>query len=156
MFVFFCFVFKDLFKLAQGEYIAVEAVETAYMRSSAISQVWVWGDPLSNFLVAVVVPEFSVFESILQQKLGGEAPHYASHAELCADPRARKAMLEVMDAQARDANLLGFQKVRAIILESEPWTVESELITPTMKNRRKALQAKYESAIKALYLESSH
>lgn len=61
--------------------------------------------------------------------------------------------MEVMEGQARDAKLLGFQKVRAIILESVPWTVESDLITPTMKNRRKALQAKYDKAIKELYIE---
>lgn len=144
----------DLFKLAQGEYIAVEAVETAYMRSPMISQIWVWGDPLANFLVAVVVPEFSTFRPHLQQKLGmGSGTPAPSNAELCADPRAKEAMMEVMDGQARDAKLLGFQKVRAIILESVAWTVESDLITPTMKNRRKALQAKYDKAIKELYLE---
>lgn len=139
-----------MFKLAQGEYIAVEAVETAYLRSPMISQIWVWGDPLSNFLVAVVVPEFPAFKPLLQQKLGTISNN---NAEICADPRARAAMLEVMDAQAQDAKLLGFQKVRAIILESEAWTVESELITPTMKNRRKALHTKYDKAIKDLYLE---
>lgn len=143
----------DLFKLAQGEYIAVEAVETAYMRSPMVSQIWVWGDPLSNFLVAVVVPEFAAFKPYLQQKLGIPAAKFPSNAELCADPKVKAAMLEAMDVQAKDAKLLGFQKVRAIILESEPWTVESDLITPTMKNRRKLLQAKYEVAIKELYLE---
>lgn len=37
---------KNIFKLAQGEYIAPEKIETIYIRSSLVSQIFVHGETL--------------------------------------------------------------------------------------------------------------
>jgi len=51
---------KNIFKLAQGEYIAPEKLENVYVQSSFISQIHVHGDSLQSFLVAIVIPDFDV------------------------------------------------------------------------------------------------
>ena len=48
---------KNIFKLSQGEYIAPEKLEQAYMKSNYIAQIFVYGDSLNSFLVAVVFPD---------------------------------------------------------------------------------------------------
>jgi len=49
--------------------------------------------------------------------------------------------------------LKGFEIIKNVYLESEPWTVENNLLTPSMKLKRPAVKKKYQSHIEALYKE---
>jgi len=44
---------KNIFKLAQGEYIAAEKIENVVIRSPFIEQAWVYGNSLQVFSIAV-------------------------------------------------------------------------------------------------------
>ena len=54
---------KNFFKLSQGEFIAVEKLETAYIKSDFVSQLYVYGDSSRSYLVAIIVPEKDYLES---------------------------------------------------------------------------------------------
>jgi len=51
---------KNLFKLAQGEYIAAEKIENIISQSRFIAQAFVYGDSYKSYLVAIIVPDEAV------------------------------------------------------------------------------------------------
>ena len=53
---------KNIFKLSQGEYVAPEKVEQKLNLHPAIAQIFVYGDSLQHYLVAIIVPEKSILE----------------------------------------------------------------------------------------------
>lgn len=48
---------KNLFKLAQGEYVAPEKIENALVSCPGVMEVWSYGDPSRSYMVGVVVPD---------------------------------------------------------------------------------------------------
>jgi long-chain acyl-CoA synthetase len=138
---------KNIFKLAQGEYVAAEYLETIYLKSRFVAQVFVYGDSLRSCLVGVVVPDVDVLLPWAKKQGFPE-----NLAELCKDERARKAVLASMMKVAQDSNLKGFEKVKAIHLEPVPWAPEN-LLTPTMKMRRADAKKHYAPVLERLYGE---
>ncbi|XP_037493822.1 long chain acyl-CoA synthetase 6, peroxisomal isoform X2 [Jatropha curcas] len=140
---------KNIFKLAQGEYIAPEKIENVYAKCKFIAQCFVYGDSLNSSLVAIV----SVDHGALQAWADSEGIKYENLEQLCNDPRARAAVLAVMDAVGREAQLRGFEFAKAVTLVPEPFTIENDLLTPTFKIRRPQAKAYFEKAISQMYSE---
>uniref|UniRef100_A0A183D8Q8 AMP-binding domain-containing protein n=1 Tax=Gongylonema pulchrum TaxID=637853 RepID=A0A183D8Q8_9BILA len=47
---------KDLVKLQHGEYMSLAKIETALLNFPLVDNICVYGDPLSSYLIALVVP----------------------------------------------------------------------------------------------------
>ncbi|KAG8855807.1 hypothetical protein FRB91_001642, partial [Serendipita sp. 411] len=58
---------KNVMKLSQGEFVALEKVESAYSTCPLIAQVFIYGQNTQNRLVALVVPELPVLVKIIER-----------------------------------------------------------------------------------------
>ncbi|XP_070545515.1 long-chain-fatty-acid--CoA ligase 5-like isoform X2 [Ptychodera flava] len=137
---------KNIFKLAQGEYIAPEKVENIYVRSQLVAQVFVHGDSLKSCLVGVVVPD----EDTLP-KLGTSLGITGSFEELCENKAIKDAILEDMIKIGKEAGLYSFEQVKDIYLQSELCSVENGLMTPTFKYRRAVVRSHFSKQFEEMY-----
>ena len=121
---------KHIFKTQHGEYIAPERLEGIFVKSPFVDQMFVYGNSLQAYLVAVIVPNPDKWAEIKEDK---------------------EALLKEVNAFGKAEKLKGFEMIRACVIETEPFSVENELLTPTQKAKRPVIQAKYKDALEALY-----
>ena len=137
---------KNIFKLAQGEYIAPEKLENVYVQSPFVQQIHVHGDSLQSYLVAIIVPELSEIKKKLAEPAeeGGEPTKVTlSDEEILTDPSVTKLILDDMNALAKANKFNGLERVKKLYLTGEPFTVENDLLTPSMKLKRNKSAAHY-------------
>jgi long-chain acyl-CoA synthetase len=138
---------KNIFKLAQGEYIAPEKIEGIYSRASLIAQVFVHGESVKSCAVAVVVPDPDTLGPWAKQHgIAG-----SSVADWVKDPRTTSAIESQMTEVADKAGLKGFERARAIFVTAEPFDVSNNLLTPTFKLKRPELRKYFGEQIAAMY-----
>ncbi|NXE23189.1 ACSL1 ligase, partial [Ardeotis kori] len=137
---------KHIFKLAQGEYIAPEKIENVYLRCEALSQVFVHGESLQAFLVAIVVPDPETLCNWAKKK-GFEG----SYEELCKNKDLKKHILEDMVRIGKESGLKSFEQVKDIVMHTEMFSIENGLLTPTLKAKRPELRKYFQSQIDELY-----
>ncbi|CAH8666134.1 unnamed protein product [Schistosoma margrebowiei] len=142
---------KSIFKLAQGEYIAPEKIEMAYQTCKLTSQVFVDGNSQKNYPVAIVVPDFTELRSALSNSKVLQHHKTLLDSELCRNETVNKFVLEEMNAIATLKLLKGFEKVQAIYLTDEVFTIDNGLLTPTMKLSRNKARNYFSKTIISLY-----
>lgn len=143
---------KNIFKLAQGEYVAPEKIENMNAQSKFVMQNFVYGDSLKTQLVAVVVVDPDAAAAWAKEK-GVQK----DLSELCKDPALKTAVVADLQAVATSNKLAGFEFIKAVHLEPNQWQPGGEVLTPTFKLQRKKAEEKYQPQIDAMYaaLESA-
>lgn len=148
---------KNVLKLAQGEYISPERIENVYLSHlSFLSQAYVHGDSSQNFLVALfgVLPElFAPFASkVLRRSIG--AANLQAIVAACKDEKVRAAVVKELDKVGKKNKFAGYERVRNCYLYLEPFTIDNELMTPTLKIKRPQCAKKFRKELDELYAEA--
>ncbi|KHJ96103.1 AMP-binding enzyme [Oesophagostomum dentatum] len=138
---------KHIFKLAQGEYVAPEKIENIYVRSKYVAQSFVHGESLKTCLIAIVVPDAEELIPACKKHLNLNG----TLEELCKNREVVKMVLDDMVAVGKKSGLFSFEQVKDIYLSPEMFTVENDLLTPTLKSKRPKLKAHFASELARMY-----
>ena len=132
---------KQLVKLSQGEYISLTQLNDAYSCAEGVANIYVYADSTHNHPVAIVIP---TEKQISEWKAKG--------IEDCTTSEiANQEMITNLEMLAKERKLRGFEKLPAIILDTDDFTVENGLLTPSLKPQLSKLRAKYEYRLIELY-----
>ncbi|KAB7503360.1 Long-chain-fatty-acid--CoA ligase 1 [Armadillidium nasatum] len=141
---------KHIFKLSQGEYIVPEKIESIYLRSPYVGQVFVHGESLKSYVVGIIVPDVEEVKSWARSNgISGTL------SVLCNDPRVKQLILDDITERGKNAGLKSFEQVKDIYLHPDPFSVQNGLLTPTLKSKRPELRKYFKPQLDDLYANNT-
>ncbi|KAL1998471.1 hypothetical protein VTN02DRAFT_6118 [Thermoascus thermophilus] len=149
---------KNVLKLAQGEYISPERLEGVYLSELGyLAQAYIHGDSLQTSLVAIFGVQADSFALFASKVLGKSISPTDIEAirSVLNDDKVRKAVLKDLNRTATKHKLAGYERVKNCALMLDPFTVENELLTPTLKLKRPPTAKKYRQVLDALYAQAA-
>jgi long-chain acyl-CoA synthetase len=116
---------KDLFKTSKGKYVAPAPIEDKLVMHTAIEACCVTGANLKQPIALIMLNESTVkklTDATFRSELENSLTEHLAVVNDSLDPHER---------------------LDRLIVISEPWTVDNDLITPTLKVKRNRIEARY-------------
>jgi long-chain acyl-CoA synthetase len=137
---------KDLIKTSGGKFIAPQPIENALKANVLIAQAAVIGDT-RKYASVIISPHFPLLEDWARANSVG----FGSRQELVASGKVRDLYRGIVE----DLNkkLAHFETIKKIVVVPDEFTVATGEITPTLKLKRRVIEAKYKQQIDELYQE---
>ncbi|SMR54766.1 unnamed protein product [Zymoseptoria tritici ST99CH_3D1] len=138
---------KNLVKTLNGEYIALEKLESVYRATTVVGNICVYAAQDQNKPIAIIVPAEPALKSLAKEN--GIDGH--GLGDLCHNRKMNDAVLKEMQATGKKSGLSPFEIIEGVVLVDDEWTPESGLITSAQKLQRKAITEKYKDGINKAY-----
>ena len=134
---------KDIIVLSGGDNVAPARIEGFLLLEPEIAQAMVVGDKRPH-LVALLVPDAEFARGWAREnKAAGEMADWVNLEPF------HKAMAAAVERVNK--SLSNLEKIRRFVLAAEPFTIENEMLTPSMKIRRHKIRERHGAALDALY-----
>jgi long-chain acyl-CoA synthetase len=136
---------KEQFKLENGKYVAPSPLEESLKLSALVEQCCVDGTNKIKTFTIIHPNEYALRDGLKAAKIDASG----SFAELCASAEVRAYALAALKEEIMVPNWKGFEDSGSIILDPDEWTTDNEMITPSLKVKRRALFAQHQASIDA-------
>jgi long-chain acyl-CoA synthetase len=135
---------KEQYKLQNGKYVVPAPLEERLKLSPFIANLTIYGDN-RPFNVALVVPAIPHLEGWARdQGWGPLAP-----GELLIHPAVKQAIRAEIDRLSSEWR--GYERVRAFALLPEDFTQQNDMLTPSLKIKRRNVVVRWREEIERLY-----
>jgi long-chain acyl-CoA synthetase len=138
---------KEILVMSTGEKVPPGDIELAISEDPLFDQAMVIGEG-KPYLAALVVLNREAWPDFARTlAIDPENP------DSLEAPVVTRAVRERIDSLLR--GFPSYAKVREVWLTLEPWTIESALVTPTLKLRRQQMEQQFAGRIASLYAQSA-
>jgi long-chain acyl-CoA synthetase len=134
---------KDIIVLSGGDNVAPARIEGFLLLQPEIAQAMVVGDKRPH-LVALLVPDADFARRWARENKSSD-----DLSVLAADDGFHRALAAAVDRVNKMLSKL--EKIRRFALVPEPFTIENEMLTPSLKIRRHKIRERHGAALDALY-----
>ena len=134
---------KDLIVNDKGDNVSPQKIEGMLTLQPEIVQAMVVGDKRPH-IVGLIVPDP---EWLMDWAVANDVK--PDCATLCTDPAVQRAVQAAVDRVNADLSVI--EKVRRVALTADAFSVENEMLTPSLKIRRHKIRDAYGARLDALY-----
>jgi long-chain acyl-CoA synthetase len=138
---------KQLLVLDTGKNVAPGPIEDAFATSDRIQQVMVMGDN-EKFVSALVVPDFEAIRRWADRE-GVDIPD--TNERICNDPQVRQYVQEEVDRV--NEQFEKYERIKEFRMVPVEWTPENDLLTPSMKVKRRNVLDRFTGQYDDIYGE---
>lgn len=135
----------ELFKTTTGKFVAPTFVEQQLLSSPLIAQCMAIGLNRPH-VGALIVPNFDQLELWCREN----NVHWTAPPYMLLNPKVLKNFEQEIQ-RINETALGSVEQVLAFRLLAEPWTTENGLLTPTLKLRRREIEARFAKEIEQLF-----
>jgi long-chain acyl-CoA synthetase len=136
---------KEQFKLENGKYVAPSPLEESLKLSALVEQCCVDGTNKIKTFTIIHPNEYALRDGLKAAKIDASG----SFEELCASAEVRAYALDALKKEIMVPNWKGFEISGGVFLDPDEWTTDNEMITPSLKVKRRALFNRHEADIDA-------
>ncbi|CAH0995805.1 Long-chain-fatty-acid--CoA ligase FadD15 [Emticicia aquatica] len=122
---------KEMYKTSKGEYVAPAQIEFGFADNNFIEQICVAGGNLPQPIALIVLSDL------------GKA----------TDKQVVRESLETT-LKTLNPHLKSYERVQRLIVLREPWTVENNKMTPTLKIKRNVIEKEFATKLEGWYEKS--
>jgi long-chain acyl-CoA synthetase len=112
---------KNLIKTLNGEYIALEKLESIYRSAAIVANICVYADPTKAKPIAIIVPAEPALKK-LAESIGVKGDGLEA---LVHDKALQGAALRELQNQGRIGGLSGIEIIEGVVLSDEEWTPQN-------------------------------
>ena len=112
---------KNLVKTLNGEYIALEKLESIYRAAAVVGNICVYAAPDKSKPVAILVP----VEPALQKMAAANGIKAGSLETLVHDKKLNAIVLKELQKVGRGSGLTGIEIIDGVVLSEEEWTAQN-------------------------------
>ena len=136
---------KEMFKTSGGKYVAPQVIENQAKASKFIEQIMVVGDG-EKMPCALIQPDFNFVQHWAERKQinVGTTPE-----EMANSPELKERIGKEIDYL--NTKLGSWEQIKRFELTPEVWTIDSGVLTPTLKLKRKAVKERYIKLYNKMY-----
>jgi long-chain acyl-CoA synthetase len=139
---------KEMLKTSGGKMVAPQPIENKIKNSLMVAQAALVGDR-HKFVSVLISPNFAALEEWAKH----HGVHFNSRTELVSDSRVIALYGEII----REVNLslANFETLKRFRVVAEEWVQDSGELTPSMKLKRRVINARYATVVDELYADEA-
>jgi long-chain acyl-CoA synthetase len=138
---------KQILVLSTGKNVAPAPIEDAFASNQIVEQVMLIGDR-KKFISAIVIPNFGFLQDAAERE-GVDIPD--DPAEMVTHERVQEVVQEQVDEV--NERFEKHEQIKAFRLGTEEFTEDNDLLTPTMKKKRRNIKQRYDDIVADIYAE---